>query len=242
VSAPSPYAERAASLYDRAGATRYRAHDDEFEASAACRDLGEWLSGACALFTPPIDALDLGCGTGRYFWAVRGVGSLIGLDASPAMLEEARRPYHADRIGTSSVSLIRGDLLTHSFEAARFDLVYSIGVLAEHVPLTDALVARVAEWLRPGGRFAFTTVHPASPSIPRTPGRRIGMWIEPVTFGAARRRLRDRLLQGGLYADAQRVRELLAPEFVVESLDPFQSESHLHCRCVARRLSAEDGA
>jgi SAM-dependent methyltransferase len=234
VSARSPCAERAASLYDRAYATRYRAHDDEFEASAACRDLAGWLNGVCALFAPPIDVLDLGCGTGRYFWAVSGAGSLSGLDASPAMLEEARQPYHADRIAASSVALIQGDLLTHSFEAARFDLVYSIGVLAEHVPLTGALVARVAEWLKPGGRFAFTTVHPASPSIPRTLGRRIGMWIEPATFGGARRRLRRRLLDGGLYADERRLRDLLESRFAIESLDRFVSEAHLHCLCVAR--------
>jgi SAM-dependent methyltransferase len=234
VSAQSPSAERAASLYDRASATRYRAHDDEFETSAACRDLVDWLSGVCAMFTPPIDVLDLGCGTGRYFWAVRGASSLLGLDASPAMLEEARQPYRADRIGASSVSLMQGDLLTHWFEAARFDLVYSIGVLAEHVPLTGALVARVAGWLKPGGRFAFTTVHPASPSIPRTLGRRIGMWIEPVTFGPARRRLRNRLLNDGLYADELRLRDLLDSRFAIESMDRFVSEAHLHCLCVAR--------
>jgi SAM-dependent methyltransferase len=234
VSAQSPYAERAASLYDRASATRYRAHDDEFEASAACRDLAEWLGGVCAMFTPPIEVLDLGCGTGRYFWAVRGASSLLGLDASPAMLAEARQPYHADLIDASSLRLIQGDLLTHTFAAARFDLVYSIGVLAEHVPFDGALVARVAQWLKPGGRFAFTTVHPASPSVPRTLGRRIGMWIEPVTFGAARRRLRHRLLDGGLYADELRLRDLLDPRFAIESMDRFVSEAHLHCLCVAR--------
>ena len=238
MSADSVWAERAASLYDLAYAKRYRAHDDEFQSSAPCREFAEWLGGVCARFPPPIDVLDLGCGTGRYFWALTGVGSLVGLDASAAMLEEAKRPYNADRIAVPSLSLIQGDLLTHRFEAARFDLVYSIGVLAEHVPLDEALVARVVEWLKPGGRFAFTTVHPASPSIPRTPGRRVGEWIEPVTFGAARRNLRGRLLAGGLYADEERVHELLDPRFAIESLERFVSEAHLHCLCVARKRTA----
>jgi 2-polyprenyl-3-methyl-5-hydroxy-6-metoxy-1,4-benzoquinol methylase len=113
--------------------------------------------------------------------------------------------------------------------------VYSIGVLAEHVPLDEAVVAAVASWLKPGGRFAFTTVHPASPSIPRTIGRRVGEWLAPVAPGEVGRRLRARLLAGGLYADQQRVRELLDAAFEVISIEPFQSEAHLHCLCVARR-------
>jgi SAM-dependent methyltransferase len=238
VRAPSFWAERAASLYDHAYARRYRAHDEEFQASVPCREFADWLGRICAMFAPPIDVLDLGCGTGRYFWALSGVRSLVGLDASAAMLEEARRPYNADRIGERAVSLIQGDLLAHQFEAAQFDFVYSVGVLAEHVPFDDILVGRVVEWLRPGGRFAFTTVHPASPSIPQTPGRRIGSSVVPALHGGVRRRIRRRLLAGGLYADEERVRELLAPRFEVESLERFESEAHLHCLCVARKVSA----
>ena len=52
------------------------------------------------------------------------------------------------------------------------------------------------------------------------------------------RPLRDRLLAGGLYADEARVEELLAPDFVVESLERLQSEAHLHCLCIARKVRA----
>ena len=155
------------------------------------------------------------------------------------MLAEARHPYNADGITAASVSLVQGNLRpTHVIGHARFDLVYSIGVLAEHVPFDQRVVERVVNGLRPGGRFAFTTVHPASPSIPKPFGRRIGEWIEPITFGAARRSLRNRLLAGGLYADEERVRELLADRFAIESLERFESEAHLHCLCVARTVSA----
>src|SRR5213075_1721927 len=112
--------------------------------------------------------LDLGCGTGRYFSALTNVRSIVGIDASSAMLSEARRPMHEDRVPTNDVALVDGDFLTYEFGADRFDFVYSVGVLAEHTPLDASLVGRVARWLRPGGRFAFTTVHPESPSIPRT--------------------------------------------------------------------------
>ena len=225
----------ASSLYGTDYARRYREHDDQLQQSKPYHLFAEWLRSVCRQFAQPIDVLDLGCGTGRYFSALTGVRELTGIDASAAMLDQARHPYNAAQVTAASVSLLHGDLLTYDFAAARFDLVYSVGVLAEHVPLGPALVARVARWLAPGGRFAFTTVHPASPSIPRTLGRRVGEWIEPVTFGPLRRGLRGRMLAHGWYADEERVHELLDRSFVVESLARVVSEAHLHCLCVARK-------
>jgi len=201
-------------------------------------EFAAWLQRVCRSLAPPIDVLDLGCGTGRYFWALTGVRQLVGIDASAAMLAEARRPYNAERITASSITLIHDDLFSHQFERGRFDLVYSIGVLAEHVPFDEAVVAAVGDWLRPGGRFAFTTVHPASPSIPRPIGRRVGEWLASVAPPLAEGRIRARLLAGGLYADERRVRELLDGVFDEESIEPFESEAHLHCLCVARRKVA----
>jgi SAM-dependent methyltransferase len=229
------WARKASALYDPEYARRYRAHDDEFSASEPCRQFARWLQEICERFVPPIDVLDLGCGTGRYFWALTGVRDLVGIDASAAMIAEARHPYNADRITASSVTLIEDDLFGHEFEGDRFDLIYSIGVLAEHVPLDERVVSTVCRWLRPGGRFAFTTVHPESASIPATLGRTIGRWLMPVSVGPVRRQLHDRLMSGGLYADQSRVRDLMAPAFAIESLTSMQSEAHLHCLCVARK-------
>ena len=53
---------------------------------------------------------DLGCGTGRYFWGLRNVRTLVGLDASEAMLTEARRPLREDRVNAATLTLVRGDL------------------------------------------------------------------------------------------------------------------------------------
>ncbi len=237
-SASSRWAERAAALYDEAYAQRYRAHDDEFQESGPCKEFAAWLRSVCRSIPAPIDVLDIGCGTGRYFWALSGVRNLVGIDASAAMLAEARHPYNAASITAASIMLIHDDLFRHQFEPGRIDLVYSIGVLAEHVPLDEAVVTAVGRWLRPGGRFAFTTVHPESPSIRRTLGRRTGEWLTRIAPAAAERRIRTRLLAGGLYADERRVRELLGGAFDAESVDRFQSEAHLHCLCVARRKAA----
>jgi len=225
----------ASTIYDPAYARRYRAHDDEFESSEPCRRFAEWLHQLCAAMTPPIDVLDLGCGTGRYFWALTGVRNLVGIDASPAMLAEARRPHNAELITARMVTLIEGDIASYPVDEGRFDLVYSIGVLAEHAPLDESIVARVARWLKPGGQFAFTTVHPDSPSIPLTLKRTLGRAIAPITPSPLAQPLRDRLLARGRYADERRVRELLEPRFVIESLFRFESEAHLHCWCVARK-------
>jgi len=227
---------RASGLYDARYARRYRAHDDGLSTSETGRLFPEWLRRVCGTFVPPIDVLDLGCGTGRYFWVVTGARSLVGLDASAAMLEEARHPNRQERI-TAPVTLVHGDLFSHDFGDGRFDLVYSIGVLAEHSPLNERVVAKVTRWLKRGGRFAFTTVHPESSSVPLTLRRRLGRLLLPISVPPVRRRLRRRLYSGGMYADEEHIRELLAPSLAIESLDRAQSEAHLHCLCVARKAS-----
>src|SRR5258706_162012 len=83
-------------------------------------------------------------------------------DASPAMLAEAQHPFNEERITAQRVTLVEADLFAHDFEPGRFDFVYSIGVLAEHVPFDATVAAHVSRWLKAGGIFAFSTVHPES--------------------------------------------------------------------------------
>jgi ubiquinone/menaquinone biosynthesis C-methylase UbiE len=180
--------------------------------------------------------LDLGCGTGRYFWGLRHVNTLTGLDASAPMLAEAARPTHASDISARDVKLINGDVQTHEFAAGSFDLVYSIGVLAEHVALTRTLVERVARWLKPGGRFAFTTVDPQSPDVPKTMPRRVASALLPAAVGPVGEALHRRLMAGGMYGDERWIRSSLSGLFAIESLDRFQSDVHLHGRCVGMKI------
>jgi SAM-dependent methyltransferase len=233
--AASEWGRKAASLYAPAYARAYREHDDELTESGVYGEFAAWLRGVGDAFGREIDVLDLGCGTGRYFSVLPNVRSLVGIDASPSMLAEARRPLHGDRVRADRVELVEGDFLVHDFPAAGFDLVYSVGVLAEHSPLDERIVGRVVRWLRPGGRFAFTTVHPESPSIPRTLPRRIGCAVEPFAAGPIRTWLRRRILSGGLYADERRIRSLVEPALTIESLTRMTSEAHLHALCVARK-------
>jgi SAM-dependent methyltransferase len=232
---------RAADLYDEAYAERYRAHDESPVPGAAAARLGAWLATVCGRFPEPIDALDLGCGSGRYFSAVRNVRRLVGIDASGPMLNWARRPVGGVAIAPGSLTLVEADFLLHEFQSGEFDLVYSIGVLAEHSPFDETIAARVKRWLKPGGRFAFTTVDPLSFSVPRTFKRRAGEWL--LSLGSVapglRRALRARSMRDGLYADEERVRDVLsAVDLAVESIEPFESDVHLHVLTVARKKAA----
>lgn len=236
MSAPTSWGTRAANLYGEAYARRYRDHDDRIRDGELVTKFGGWLASICDRAGHPIDVLDLGCGTGRYFRALRRVRRLVGIDVSKPMLDEARRPVGGESIAAESLTLIADDFLVHDFEPGAFDLIYSIGVLAEHSPFDDAVAARVRRWLKPGGRFAFTAVHPLSFSVPRTLKRRAAEWALPFTAGPVRRALRDRLMRDGLYADEERLRDVLASAgFVVESIEPYESDVHLHCMALARR-------
>jgi SAM-dependent methyltransferase len=233
---------RAADLYTEAYAERYRAEDESPAPGAAVVRLGAWLRAVCERFPGPIEALDLGCGSGRYFKAVSNVRRLVGIDASRPMLDWARRPAGSVAMAPGWLTLIEADFLQHEFQSGEFDLVYSIGVLAEHSPFDEMIAARVKRWLKPGGRFAFTTVHPLSFSVPRTFKRRVAEWLlslGSVTPAVVRQALRARSMRDGLYADEARVRDVLsAVDLAIESIEPFESDVHLHVLAVARKKTA----
>jgi SAM-dependent methyltransferase len=232
-----PWARKAEALYDEAYARKYRDRDEALLEEATYQNLIAWLQQVCGRFHHRIDVLDLGCGTGRYFWGVTNARSLVGFDASAAMLGEARHPIRADRISAREIRFVQGDLATHAFPDGSFDLVYSIGVLAEHVPLDASLVDRLWRWLKPDGRFAFTTVDPQSPDVPQTLPRRLAGLALPIAPGALGRALHRRLMSGGMYGDQRWIREVLAGKFAIESLELFRSDVHLHGRCVARKVT-----
>lgn len=235
----SEWGERARQRYGVDYAQRYRRTDDEIRRGALVARFGSWLGAVCDSFDGEIAALDLGCGTGRYFWALRHVRELVGVDVSPSMLAQAREPVDAGAVTVGRVTLLEGDFLTLPLQAGRFDLAYSIGVLGEHVPFDVSIARRVHSWLRQGGRFAFTAVHRESFSIPRTLKRRIAEIAMHIAPAGLRQRLRQRLLSAGLYVDEEYIREVLrASEFEIESLDRHQSDVHLHCLCVARKAIA----
>ncbi len=102
----------------------------------------------------PTDAcVDLGAGTGFVTTALAPlVSSVLAVDISTAMATALGERTAHD--GLQNVSIEVSDLRQFQLPPASVDLVVSSYVL-HHLPDADkrALVARAAQWLRPGGRL-----------------------------------------------------------------------------------------
>ena len=92
-------------------------------------------------------AMDLGCGTGFMINLLKKyVPSIVGVDATQAMLDEV------DRSGSADIKLLCHDTGTLDIESGSFDLVTCYSFLHHLYDITPTLnVASKA--LRPGGKF-----------------------------------------------------------------------------------------
>src|SRR5260221_6945847 len=87
--------------------------------------------------------LDLGCGTGHLTDRIAAAGAeVVGIDSSPAMVEQARRSYPPLRFEV-------GDARDFSFPEP-FDAVFSNAVL-HWITEPERVLACVQRALRPGG-------------------------------------------------------------------------------------------
>lgn len=89
--------------------------------------------------------LDLGCGTGQLTAKIAESGArIIGIDASPEMIEQARKNYPLIEFQVADVRRFESD--------ERFDAVFSNAVLHWIHPPEQA-IRRMSAVLRPGGRL-----------------------------------------------------------------------------------------
>lgn len=144
--------------------------------------------------------LEVGCGTGddvrRIAVEVGPSGSVLGVDASQAMLDEARR--RAEGTGLA-VEFQIGDACALDIADASFDSVRAERVLI-HIPEPRVAVAEMARVTRPGGRVvlfdvdfeSFVVAHP-DPALVR---RMVTLMTDAMACGRVGR------LFPGLLADA----------------------------------------
>jgi SAM-dependent methyltransferase len=102
-----------------------------------------------------LSLLEIGCGMGRMSFALADrYGYVLGLDISPALLDEARR--HNDRPNVK-FELADGERIRPQ-EAREWDVVFSFGVFYYLGRDTVGAYARdIYPLLRPGGQFLFDT-------------------------------------------------------------------------------------
>jgi ubiquinone/menaquinone biosynthesis C-methylase UbiE len=158
----SRLATRARQQYDQIYAAGYRESDDRGINAPTHTDFGDLLTQVSGSFNRPISALELGCGTGRYFHCLRNLASLTGVDVSPDMLREAQHPVQESSVLVRPM-LICANIADVHFNNDSFDLVYSIGVLGEFLSFDRYICEKAARMLKPGGKFVFTVISKDSP-------------------------------------------------------------------------------
>lgn len=102
---------------------------------------------------PPGRALDAACGTGRHAQYLAQLGhQVIGVDACPEMLAEARRKVPC-------ATFLVGDLNALPAETASMDLAVCTLALT-HCRNISPAIAELARVVRPGGRVILSDIHP----------------------------------------------------------------------------------
>ena len=103
-------------------------------------------------------ALDAACGTGRHAAYLASLGyDVVGIDATPAMLEVARTT-------AASVRFEVGELESIPLDSASVDLAVCALALT-HLPDPGPAIEELARVVRPGGHVVVSDVHPFSVTL-----------------------------------------------------------------------------
>lgn len=202
--------------YSPESAAQYREADDAAKDSDAHAGKCDIIRELSRRFDRPIDVLDLGCGTGRYFHCADNVRSLVGVDPSIHMLDQARRPVMG---GNRNVRLVRSTLHEVTFVPHSFDLIVCVGVLAFWSAFDRFVLGRVRDMLRADGSFFATLVE--RPGGHPTLKRRVAATVRPLLFGPMRRYVEARLLDFTI--SEPRARRLAGDYFHQVTITKWQS-------------------
>jgi len=142
-------------IYDNK--TFYDAYAQMARSKDGLKAAGEWHQ-LKPLF-PPLEGkcvLDLGCGYGWHsrYAADQGAGSVLGIDLSERMIEEAKRRNAGENIIYRVCSLEE-----YEYPKETYDFVIS-NLALHYIADLDSIFEKVFRTLKPGGIFLFNIEHP----------------------------------------------------------------------------------
>ncbi|MEW6556102.1 MAG: class I SAM-dependent methyltransferase [Elusimicrobiota bacterium] len=145
----------------------YRKIDEEIKESEHRRHFGSKINELCRCYQKSINALDIGCGTGRYFsYFHENVEKLVGIDVSMEMLEIARNnPVDKENIKVKNIELVCADIFDAEFADEEYDLICAIGVFGLKVPFNSYICNIIYQMLKREGSLFLTIMDKKSIQI-----------------------------------------------------------------------------
>ena len=166
---------------------------------------------------PPVaglDAVDLGCGTGRWLAKLSSQAprTLVGVDLSPEMLVQAKR-----KLGDAAKCVV-ADCADLPFPRSSADLIIC-SFLASYVQDLEGFAGQVQRLLRPGGIIFVTDLHPVTTSkLGWRRGFHVeGSFIDIATYSRPIQQILSLFENLGIHADA-----VLEPQFGEPEFEFFQ--------------------
>ncbi len=162
---------------------------------------------------PPVaglDAVDLGCGTGRWTakLALQAPRSLVGVDSSAEMLAQAKR-----KLGDAAKWVI-ADCADLPFPRSSADLIIC-SFLASYVQDLAKFAEQIRRLLRPGGVVFISDLHPATASkLGWRRGFHVdGSFVDIATYARPIQKILAPFADLGIHADAALEPQFGDPEF-----------------------------
>lgn len=141
----TPTVDDQASYWDK-----WNARSREITLPASSSRQGDLVEQAvAALGCSDLKILDVGCGTGWVCQRLERFGQVTGTDMTPTVLDRAR-------IRVPMARFVCGDFFRLDLPYGAYDVIVSLEVLS-HVADQQALVARLASLLKPGGLLLLST-------------------------------------------------------------------------------------
>jgi SAM-dependent methyltransferase len=179
-------------LYDETYAQVYRESDEAAIRTEDHEHIRRRLRSLTASFDHEVAVLDIGCGSGRHFHCLANCRSLVGIDVSPFMVAQAKRPVAQQDVSVRDIDLRCGNIFDIQLPAESFDVAYSLGVLGEHAPFDSYVCEKVHSLLWPGGVFLFTVVDASTKQQGKSLRRRVAEVAYPILPKATKAALTQR--------------------------------------------------